>query len=74
LWNRRQEMPVLGRDLHHVVDAGIVTNLHLRQTKVGALARVARTMSSMMVPPCAAATSHIDRNSTSVPNASSIRC
>ena len=42
LWNRRQEMPVLGRDLHHVVDARIVTNLHLRQTKVGTLARVAR--------------------------------
>ena len=35
-------MPVLGRNLHHVIDAGIVTNLHLRQTKVRTLARVAR--------------------------------
>ena len=35
-------MPVLGRDLHHLVDARIVTDLHLGQAEVGTLARVAR--------------------------------
>src|SRR4051812_29002623 len=35
-------MPVLFGDLHHVVDARIVTHLHLRQPEVGALASVPR--------------------------------
>ena len=35
-------MPVLGRNLHHVIDARIVTDLQLRQSEVRTLARVAR--------------------------------
>jgi len=37
-----QQMPVLGRDLHHVIDARIVADLHLGQPEVGALAGVPR--------------------------------
>ena len=40
--HRRQEMPILGIDLDHVVDAGIVADLQLGEPKVGALAGVAR--------------------------------
>jgi len=39
LW---QEPPVGRLDLDHVIDAGIVSHLHLGQPEVGALARVAR--------------------------------
>jgi hypothetical protein len=37
-----QQMPVLAWNLHHVVDPGIVPNLHLRQPEVWTLASVPR--------------------------------
>src|SRR5687768_2354385 len=37
-----QQVPVLGFDLDHVVDAWVVANVHLGQPEIGALAGVAR--------------------------------
>ena len=55
-----------------MVDPGIVPDSHLRQPEVGPFPVCPGTMSSMTMPPCAAATSHRRRNSTSVPNTPSI--
>jgi hypothetical protein len=38
----RQQVPVRGWDLHHVVDPGIVANVHLRQPEISTLAGVPR--------------------------------
>ena len=71
--HRRQQMPVLARDLHHVIDARVVADLHLGQAEVGALPGVSGN--DVVDDGAAVRGGHLThrRNSASVPNASSIR-
>jgi hypothetical protein len=57
--NSGQQMPVTLRHLDHVINAGIVGNVHLGQTKVGSPSVCSGTTPLMIKPPCAAAVWHM---------------